>query len=77
LDFYLPKYNLAIECQGKQHFKVIKSWGGEDGLKVRQDRDKIKADLCQKNNVNIEYISYTDNVDECLEKIIKKYESAG
>lgn len=76
LDFYLPKYNLAIECQGKQHFKVIKTWGGEDGLKARQDRDKIKAALCQKNNVNIEYISYTDNVDECLEKIIKKYESA-
>ena len=24
LDFYLPDYNIAIECQGEQHFKPVK-----------------------------------------------------
>ena len=28
LDFYLPEYNLAIECQGKQHFGVG-GWGND------------------------------------------------
>ena len=23
LDFYLPKYNIAIECQGLQHFRPV------------------------------------------------------
>ena len=29
LDFYLPKYNMAIECQGEQHYKPIEYFGGE------------------------------------------------
>ena len=23
LDFYLPEYNIAIECQGLQHYKPV------------------------------------------------------
>ena len=27
LDFYLPKYNIAIECQGRQHFEPVDKFG--------------------------------------------------
>lgn len=27
LDFYLPDYNTAIECQGIQHFEAREIWG--------------------------------------------------
>lgn len=33
LDFYIPKYNVAIECQGEQHFEKHSSPKKKDCLK--------------------------------------------
>jgi len=48
LDFYLPEYNAAIECQGIQHFEVVDFFGGEKGLKKRIERDKKKKSYVRK-----------------------------
>ena len=42
LDFYLPEHNIAIECQGGQHFKSVDYFGGENEFKLIQERDKTK-----------------------------------
>lgn len=55
LDFYLPKYNIAIECQGEQHFKPIEFWGGNKGLEEQIERDERKFNLCESNGLNILY----------------------
>ena len=55
LDFYLPDYNAAIECQGKQHFESRDRFGGIDGLKERIEKDKRKRRVCEKNDVKIIY----------------------
>ena len=60
LDFYLPDYNIAIECQGRQHFLEIDFFGGEKGLKETIKRDKIKKELCEKNNIKLLYFSKLD-----------------
>lgn len=57
LDFYLTKYNIAIECQGSQHFIPFKRFGGEESLKKQQERDKRKFELCNENNVKLLYYS--------------------
>ena len=56
LDFYLPKYNIAIECQGEQHFKEIKHFGGKEGFKKILKRDKIKKQKCELNNLKLYYV---------------------
>lgn len=56
LDFYLPDYNIAIECQGEQHFKARKLFGGQEGFEYNLLRDKIKNELCKKHNIKILYI---------------------
>ena len=62
LDFYLPEYNIAIECQGEQHYEPIdfagkgKEWA-IDSLKAIQKRDKLKKKLCENNGVKILYYS--------------------
>ena len=56
LDFYLPKYNIAIECQGGQHFVSVKKYKGDGGLEVRQKRDFEKNKQCLEHNVRILYI---------------------
>ena len=77
LDFYLPKYNVAIECQGKQHF-IIGGWNnGEDEFKETISRDKIKKDLCDENNVRLLYysnlgIEYPYKVFEDKELLLKE-----
>ena len=55
LDFYLPKYNIGIECQGIQHFKPISLFGGETEFNKIIDRDKQKKKLCKENNVQLLY----------------------
>ena len=58
LDFYLPEYNIGIECQGKQHFNPIEYFGGNDAFESTRDRDILKQKLCKEHNIEILY--YTD-----------------
>ena len=55
LDFYLPDYHIAIECQGIQHFKPNEHFGGDDGFNNTTERDKHKKELCEENNIAIIY----------------------
>ncbi len=55
LDFYLPAYNAAIECQGAQHFKPVDLFGGEETFKKQIERDQIKYDLCKEHGISIFY----------------------
>lgn len=57
LDFYLPKYNIAIECQGRQHFQPVKQFGGEEIYKMQLEWDERKRKLCKEHNVNLIYYS--------------------
>ena len=57
LDFYLPKYNIAIECQGRQHFQPVKQFGGEEIFKIQLEWDERKRILCQEHGVNLIYYS--------------------
>ena len=57
LDFYLPDLNIAIECQGEQHFKPIEHFGGIEAFNKTIDRDLNKLTLCREHNLRIIYIS--------------------
>jgi hypothetical protein len=71
LDFYLPKYNIGIECQGRQHFKPVDRFGGEDGFLNTNKRDALKLKLCNENTVRLLYFSdLTDFKDFLGNKII-------
>lgn len=70
LDFYLPDYNIAIECQGKQHFKKNCFF---ENLDIIKKRDYIKKIKCEKNNVDLIYYSdvkYDKNIFTKIDDII-------
>lgn len=74
LDFYLPEYNIAIECQGIQHFEPIGFFGGEKGFENIIKRDENKLHLCNDNNIHLIYYSnkkYKNNIITKKEKILK------
>lgn len=54
LDFYLPDYNIAIECQGKQHFEPIELFDYDEFENI-QRRDKQKKKLCEEKGINVLY----------------------
>lgn len=77
LDFYLPKYNIAIECQGIQHFKPINLFGGENGFQNTKERDIQKKKLCEEHGIKILYFSnlgieYPYDVIEDKELLLEK-----
>ena len=76
LDFFLPEYGIAIECQGLQHFIPSSLFGGEEGFQLTIERDKVKKELCNKHGINILYysnahIDYPYPVFESLRLLLK------
>lgn len=87
-DFFLPDYNVAIECQGEQHFIPIDfagngcDWSAEQ-LHKTQERDNLKIEASKANNItlyhflkNEKYFGVYDNElhDETdVKNMIKSY----
>lgn len=67
-DFYIPKYNLCIEYDGKQHTHPVKLFDKTDPFEVRQRRDHIKNVYCKEHSINLLRIPYNHTKD--IEDII-------
>jgi hypothetical protein len=75
IDFFIPKMNVAIEYQGKQHFTPVRYSNKTEKELLKEyktivKRDKIKEKLCLEHGINVEYISYTDDIIEKIKDII-------
>lgn len=77
-DFYLWKYNVAIEYQGGQHYKPVYYYGknkvGKEKaeqyfLKI-QKHDKIKKDFCEESEIILLTPDYTMSYKEIEELIL-------
>lgn len=55
IDFFISDYNIAIECQGMQHFEPKEYFGGEDEFKNILERDERKLKLCNEYNIKLLY----------------------
>ena len=67
LDFYIPKGNIAIECQGIQHLKPYGTFGNKNVTKEElfekvYKLDDLKYRLCKENGIKLVY--YTNCKDE-------------
>lgn len=71
LDFYLPRYNVGIECQGIQHFESVRHFGGLGKYKVITERDFRKYKACKEHDVKIFYFTNTSYKEINGEKIYK------
>lgn len=72
LDFFLPKFNCAIECQGEQHYKE-----GHFGVPLEniQKLDNLKLSLCKANRVRLFYFAsekYDKNVYTNLSELLSQ-----
>lgn len=69
LDFFIPKFNVAIECQGKQHFNKG-GWSANFDFGKQMERDEWKNKQCKANGVTLVYYARkADCTEEYLGKI--------
>ena len=82
LDFFLPDYGVAIECQGEQHFHVSDYYGGEAAFRETKKRDLLKRKLCEDHGIRVLYysdlgIKYPYDVIESLETLLRAIKERG
>jgi len=74
LDVWIPEIRLGIEYQGEQHYQVIDHWGGEDGLKKRQENDRKKRVLCKQAGYTLVEFHYSEELsEEAIRKKLSRY----
>lgn len=72
LDFYLTDYNIAIECQGIQHFDKQDDYiFGLDDMLLKRDIEKNLE--CSSNNIDLYYYTY-NNIIKNIDLYDKKFE---
>lgn len=71
-DFFLPKYNLVIECHGKQHYEENNYFGGYLGFLGGQNRDNIKQRYCEEQKIKFVEIPYWEfgNISSIVESLL-------
>jgi hypothetical protein len=61
IDFYIPSLNLAVECQGEQHYNYTQHFHkDEDGYKDAVARDDMKREWARKSKVFLLEIPYNN-----------------
>ena len=77
-DIYFPKYNIAIEYNGIQHYIPVKHFGGELKFQNQLEYDKLKRQKCKENNCYLFEVKYNytkddyNNLINNIQNIIKK-----
>ena len=51
IDFYLTDFDIAIECDGEQHYRTKR--GGSEEFRQTLLRDRVKYEWCIANNVRL------------------------
>ena len=70
-DFYLPNYNLLIECQGEQHQKYTKGFHKtKKDFEKQLEHDYRKREYAKQHNIKLLEIWYyeLDNIEDILIK---------
>lgn len=74
IDIYIPRLNIAIECDGIQHDQFSKFYHQDIfTFKNQQKNDKLKEEYCAEKGITIVRISHKDPLNETFigNKIIK------
>jgi len=65
LDVFCPRYNLAAEYHGRQHFYYVEHFHGNmEGFRESQRRDENKEQICRDLGIALVVFRYNDTLTE-------------
>ena len=59
-DFYLPKHNMCIEYDGRQHYEPVTQFGGQIEFEKLKQNDLKRNNYCLDKNIKLFRIKYND-----------------
>lgn len=70
---YDDKNNIKylMECQGEQHYRPVKDFGGDFQYNIQKENDKLKRNYAKKHDMPIIEIPYTCDTYEKEEEFLK------
>lgn len=71
IDFYLPKENVFIEYNGRQHYEPVEYFGGEEQFERQQKRDAWVRHYCIDHGIKLIEIPYYSDVETYLNITLK------
>lgn len=69
IDIYIPKLNIAIEYNGRQHYTPVNRFGGVIEYQKRLELDNLKRQKCKENNCILFEVKF-DYTKEDFNKLI-------
>lgn len=82
IDFYIPKFNIAIEYDGEQHYKMFTSfYKTKNDFQKALKRDELKNNLLKKNKIDLIRIPYDFKICEktvnelIINKLLERYKN--
>lgn len=68
VDFYLPDYNIVVECQGLQHY-VKSNFGStkksaESMFSYIKNSDNFKKEKCEENGIKVVYFTHCKEAEK-------------
>lgn len=71
LDFFLPRKQIAVEAQGRQHYEYSNFFhGSKENFKLAKERDMRKIIWCGYNNIKLVVIRDSDNEEQIVKKLL-------
>jgi len=73
VDILLPRYNLAFEINGQQHYEYNSFMhGSRYGFQKKRENDSLKRMYCEDNNIKLCVVHYNDTItEELIMKLIE------
>ena len=62
-DIYFPKYNIAVEYNGQQHYAPIEKFGGGVKFLSILEHDELKRNKCKDNDCKLFEIKFNYTID--------------
>jgi hypothetical protein len=69
LDYFLPRYALAVEYMGAQHYQPVEVFGGARALEETKVRDDRKRALCERMGITLVYVTHEEDVGQRAREI--------
>lgn len=73
LDFFIPRKKIAVEVQGRQHYKFIEFFHGDKaGFQRQKRRDVRKESWCEINNIRLVKIDTKEKKENIINIVLDR-----
>lgn len=73
-DIWFPRWKIAVEYHGKQHFEPVEFFGGKDSYEKTKQRDLRKERLAKVNKVKL-FVVTEEQSHEDIKKLIHEFQN--